>query len=357
MAWWRSRRGAPGAAGCSSSSSAEEMLTISSDGMLRDEADRVMVNIVVDGRSGYDAVRAAVSCRAGRLDHRRGQEVPCRASSKALCLGVARRAGQDARRLRDACRQRKPTTNVGTATTQGIVQHRVDQLPPNLDGTGITIGIISDSYNTARNFVAGGTLLTIHEAQDIASCDLPGTGNPCGNTQPVVVLKDFGTFPNTSGDGRGRGMAQLIHDMVPKARLGFATANDGEVQFANTSARWRASRARPLRGPASRRRSSSTTCSTSTKACSPTPWSRRPSTTSRRSASRYFSSAGNTRADARLRVGSSHRARRRRDRRDQHQSGGASPPTCTPAASTTSAAMAAWTLRRPSRWVRAANCG
>jgi len=220
-----------GAARVQQQSVAQEMLTNSDDDILRDSTDRVLVDIVVDGRSSYAAVRAAVDSvpgvaitaedakyRAGIIEG----FVPVEA-----LVALAKTPGVSAIHA-----VRKPTTNVGSTTTQGIVQHRIDQLPPNLDGSGITIGIISDSYNTARNFVATGLTLNIHEAQDIASCDLPGVGNPCGNTQPVVVLKDFGTFPNTSATDEGRGMAQLIHDMVPKARLGFATANDGEVQFA-----------------------------------------------------------------------------------------------------------------------------
>ena len=46
----------------------------------------------------------------------------------------------------------EPTTNVGAVTQQGVIQHRVDQIPQ-LDGTGITIGVLSDSYNTAPNFL------------------------------------------------------------------------------------------------------------------------------------------------------------------------------------------------------------
>ena len=73
-------------------------------------------------------------------------------------------------------------TNVGATTSQGVVQHRVDKLPAGVDGSGITVGVMSDSYDTnaAPNSAA----------VDIATGDLPGAGNPFGNTEPVVVLQD-----------------------------------------------------------------------------------------------------------------------------------------------------------------------
>jgi FG-GAP-like repeat/Subtilase family len=111
-----------------------------------------------------------------------------------------------------------PQTNVGATTQQGLVQHRVDKIRQ--DGTGITIAAISDSYNVSTN--------AIKEANDIASGDLPGVGNPAGNTTPVTVLQDLLT-----GSDEGRGMLQVIHDMAPKARLGFATAGSSQLQFAD----------------------------------------------------------------------------------------------------------------------------
>ncbi len=110
---------------------------------------------------------------------------------------------------------------LGTAFDQGVYQHRVDQINkfynPNarldLEGSGMSIGFISDSI---------GNLTT-----DVNNFDLPGAGNNPVNTQPVVVLQDL------PGTDEGRGMTQIGYKMAPKARLAFATANGGEVNFAN----------------------------------------------------------------------------------------------------------------------------
>jgi len=111
-------------------------------------------------------------------------------------------------------------TNVGLTDSQGIIQHRVDKLPAGVDGSGITVGVMSDSYDT--NAAPNSAAL------DIASGDLPGVGNPAGNTAPVTVLEDF-----AGGTDEGRAMLQIVHDVAPKAKLGFATANTGELGFAN----------------------------------------------------------------------------------------------------------------------------
>ncbi len=113
----------------------------------------------------------------------------------------------------------KPILDVGAVTSQGVVQHRVDQITQN--GTGITVGAMSDSYD--KNASA-----TTRAAADVTSGDLPGTTNPFGNNQPVAVLDD----PLTGTD-EGRAMMQLIHDMAPKSKLGFATASAGQVSFAD----------------------------------------------------------------------------------------------------------------------------
>jgi subtilase family protein len=111
-------------------------------------------------------------------------------------------------------------TNVGATTSQGVIQHRVDKLPPGINGDGITVGVMSDSYDTDRTPDSA--------ALDVSTGDLPGAGNPNGNTKPVVVLQD-----NPNGTDEGRAMLQIVHDMAPKARLGFATAEGGELNFAD----------------------------------------------------------------------------------------------------------------------------
>ncbi|HEX4332091.1 MAG TPA: FG-GAP-like repeat-containing protein [Usitatibacter sp.] len=123
----------------------------------------------------------------------------------------------------------RPVYNIGAVTQQGVVQHRVDQIAGSYDGTGISVGALSDSFNNTTIVGAGGT--TIHYSDDIASGDLPGPGNPLGNTTPVSVLQD--SSDSTQSEDEGRGMLQLVHDMAPKARLAFATAGDSEQQFAD----------------------------------------------------------------------------------------------------------------------------
>jgi len=119
-----------------------------------------------------------------------------------------------------------PLGLIGTTFDQGVTQHRVDKInqiynpsaPVNWDGTGMTIGCISDSFNTSGTGSA---------STDVGTKDLPGPGNNI-NSQPVVVLQDF-----PGGTDEGRGMCQIAYKMAPRARIGFATADNGEVGFAN----------------------------------------------------------------------------------------------------------------------------
>lgn len=88
-----------------------------------------------------------------------------------------------------------------------------------VDGTGVTVGVISDSFGTATDVAST-------PAEDVAVGSLPGPGNPCGRTVPVKVLVDSAA-PATD---EGRAMLQLVHGVAPGAELLFAS--DGADQFA-----------------------------------------------------------------------------------------------------------------------------
>jgi hypothetical protein len=183
-----------------------------------DDAGRALVKVTLDGKSspaamlqslqsmpGVEVVATDMSYRAGVIE----AYVPT--SSLA---SVAKKQGVLA-----VVPSSPFVTNVGSTDSQGIVQHRVDKIV-GVDGAGVTVGVMSDSYDT--NAAPNSAAL------DISTGDLPGAGNPLGNTQPVVVIQD-----SPGGTDEGRAMLQIVHDLAPKARLGFATANGGEVNFAN----------------------------------------------------------------------------------------------------------------------------
>lgn len=184
-----------------------------------DDAGRALVRISLNGKvtaaSVLQSLRTTpgVEVAAYDLNYRAGV-IEAYVPTDAL-VSVARKTGVLA-----VVPSSTMVTNVGAAQSQGLVQHRVNRIA-GVDGRGITIGLMSDSFDTAP--------AATRAADDVATGDLPGAGNPFGNTQPVVVFQDW--VPNATDEGRA--MTQIAHDLAPKARLGFATANGGEVNFAN----------------------------------------------------------------------------------------------------------------------------
>lgn len=106
----------------------------------------------------------------------------------------------------------QPLTRAGVVTSQGDIGMEATRAratrPKNLDGTGVRVGVLSDSFNALNG-----------AATDIATGDLPATG--------VQVLLDDGTTDE------GRAMCQIVHDLAPGSPLAFSTANGGEGDFAN----------------------------------------------------------------------------------------------------------------------------
>ncbi len=185
-----------------------------------DQAARPLVRVTLDGRLPLATVLedlsaiAGVEVRAADAKYRAGViEAYVPAASLAA---IATRRG-----IRAVVPSSPMFTDAGAAQTAGRVLHRINKLPAGINGRGITIGVMSDSYDVEGSITAA--------TDDVLSGDLPGPGNPLGNSMPVEVLQE-----GDPGDtDEGRAMAQIVHDVAPKARLGFATANGGEVNFAN----------------------------------------------------------------------------------------------------------------------------
>ncbi len=122
------------------------------------------------------------------------------------------------------------SNQLGTYSDQGIFQHRVTQINKfynaaasvDYEGSGLSIACISNSF--AANAANPASL-------DVTNFDLPGSASNPRNTTPTFVLVDDLT-DNTSDD-EGRGMCQIVYKMAPKAKVGFGTADLGEVGFAN----------------------------------------------------------------------------------------------------------------------------
>jgi hypothetical protein len=184
-----------------------------------DDANRALVRISLDGTPAAAKTLASLQKMAGvqvvASDLSYGPGLVEAYVPVDQLLSVARTQG-----VATVVASSPMETNVGATDSQGIVQHRVNKLPAGVDGSGITVGVMSDSYDT--NVAANSAAL------DISTGDLPGAGNPLGNTEPVVVLEDF---PARSDEGRA--MLQIVHDIAPKAKLGFATANTGQLGFAD----------------------------------------------------------------------------------------------------------------------------
>jgi hypothetical protein len=102
-------------------------------------------------------------------------------------------------------------TKTGSVDSQGDAAMRSDLARTlfGVDGTGVTIGTLSDSFDCLGGAAAG-----------VASGDLPAG---------ITVLAE-GPCPESLDEGRG--MMELIHDVAPGAAQAFHTAVNGQADFA-----------------------------------------------------------------------------------------------------------------------------
>lgn len=154
-----------------------------------------------------------------------GQAREAREKTAVASAADVNAGGEDASASANACNPLESEANVQlnaavTSATRG------------LDGTGITIGVLSDSFNATDQAEPSPTTA----AQDVASGALPGPGNPCGYSTPVEVISVAGVQQDYLGEdatNEGRAMLQLIHSIAPGAKLLYATAYNGMLSYAD----------------------------------------------------------------------------------------------------------------------------
>lgn len=120
----------------------------------------------------------------------------------------------------------------GAIVSEGDTQLKAEaarEANPGIDGSGVKVGILSDSFDQATESGQGGPIGT-HAAEDVESGDLPGA-NGCANTSPVEVLSPMSNGSEASDEGRA--MTQIVHDLAPGSELAFASAFNGEQAFAD----------------------------------------------------------------------------------------------------------------------------
>jgi hypothetical protein len=124
----------------------------------------------------------------------------------------------------------------GSVISQGLEQLNVPAARAAFEarGAGETVGVLSDSFNSATVSTEGRPIAT-HAHEDEISNDLPGKASTCSGQQvPVRVIEEApspaaGEEPPTD---EGRAMLQVVHDLAPQAELAFATVEGGELALA-----------------------------------------------------------------------------------------------------------------------------
>jgi len=176
-----------------------------SDPAMPVQGDRVLIDAAASGstatlRADLLALGMTGASSAGRM-----------VSGRFPIVALDRLAGLASLRL---VRPAYFMSSAGLTTSQGDVATNSDDVRGAfaVDGSGVTVGTLSDSYNCL-----GGA------AADVASGDLPSGVN---------LLADPADCTGRSDEGRA--MMQLIHDLAPGASQAFHTAvGSGQAGFAN----------------------------------------------------------------------------------------------------------------------------
>jgi subtilisin family serine protease len=123
----------------------------------------------------------------------------------------------------------------GSVISEGVEQLNVLSARQDLGyrGAGVTVGVLSDSYDTAAEEAFGPGPIPTDAADDVQSNDIPGPAGTCsGQQMKVNVIEEAPQSIADEVNDEGRAMLQIVHDVAPHAGLAFATAFSGETAFA-----------------------------------------------------------------------------------------------------------------------------
>jgi hypothetical protein len=174
----------------------------------------ILVEIVLNGAASYDQVRSLLQSNGAAITGENPAYMNGAFSAyvpAAFLAPLAASPGIDHLSLSVA-----PVPSVGAVTSQGAKVLHSDVANAGVTGSGITVGVLSDSFDQSPT-----TFTTIRAANDVATGDLPN----------LKFLLD--AAPSTSLTDEGRAMAQIVYDVAPNSSLCFATANGGQAAFAS----------------------------------------------------------------------------------------------------------------------------
>lgn len=187
-----------------------------SQGNARLGAATVMVDVVAEAGANVGTLEAALIGLGFEPTGRAGAVVSGRLPVSAIEDAAALRGLRSAMAPRyvihraDGTSAVSPLLRVGAVEGESSAALRADDARAlfDVDGSGVCIGIISDSFDTLGGAAAG-----------VASGDLP---------EGINVLDEF----DGTGIDEGRGMMELAFDVAPGVDFAFHTAFEGYASFA-----------------------------------------------------------------------------------------------------------------------------
>jgi hypothetical protein len=131
----------------------------------------------------------------------------------------------------------------GAVTSQGDFAQNSDLVRSQnaLTGAGITVGILSDSYDCYQQYHDAGNPppggfqgyanngFTATAATDISTGDIPTSVNVIEE----ATCQNYGAPSQLPFGDEGRAIMQIVHDVAPGAGLAFYTAENSEADFAS----------------------------------------------------------------------------------------------------------------------------